>query len=95
MEVLILVIFVAGYVAIAFEHSLMVSKAATALLTGVGTWTVYVVSQTNPESALHLLEPQVAEIAQILFFLIGAMTIVELIDIHGRSEEHTSELQSQ
>ncbi len=83
MELLILIIFVAGYVAIAFEHSLMVSKAATALFTGVATWTVFIVGQTDPESALHFLEPQVAEIAQILFFLIGAMTIVELIDVHG------------
>lgn len=40
-------------------------------------------SQANPESTLHALELQVAEIAQILFFLIGAMTIVELIDVHG------------
>ncbi|MBK9451232.1 MAG: sodium:proton antiporter NhaD [Bacteroidetes bacterium] len=83
MEVAILIIFVAGYVAIAFEHSLMVSKAATALLTGVLAWTVYILSQSNPESTLHALEGQVAEIAQILFFLIGAMTIVELIDVHG------------
>lgn len=83
MEVLILVIFIAGYLAIAFEHSLMVSKAATALLTGVGTWTVYILTQADHESVLHTLEPQVAEIAQILFFLIGAMTIVELIDVHG------------
>jgi Na+/H+ antiporter NhaD/arsenite permease-like protein len=83
MDLLILIIFIAGYVAIAFEHSLMVSKAATALLTGVATWTVYIVGQADPESALHFLEPQVAEIAQILFFLIGAMTIVELIDVHG------------
>lgn len=83
MEILILVIFVLGYVAIAFEHSLMVGKAATALITGVGAWTVYILNQSNPESALHALEPQVSEIAQILFFLIGAMTIVELIDLHG------------
>jgi Na+/H+ antiporter NhaD/arsenite permease-like protein len=83
MEVAILVVFVAGYIAIAFEHSLMVSKAATALLTGVLTWTLFIFSQANPESTLHALELQVAEIAQILFFLIGAMTIVELIDVHG------------
>ncbi|MEY3444964.1 MAG: hypothetical protein RLZZ519_3245 [Bacteroidota bacterium] len=83
MEVAILVIFIAGYVAIAFEHSLMVSKAATALLTGVLTWTLFIFSESNPESTLHALEGQVAEIAQILFFLIGAMTIVELIDVHG------------
>lgn len=61
----------------------MVSKAATALLTGVATWTLFIVSQSHPEPTLHALEFQVAEIAQILFFLIGAMTIVELIDVHG------------
>jgi NhaD family Na+/H+ antiporter len=83
MEFLILIVFIAGYVAIAFEHSLMVSKAATALLMGVLCWTIHIVYSGNPELALHQLEPQIAEIAQILFFLIGAMTIVELIDVHG------------
>lgn len=83
MEWMILAVFVAGYIAIAFEHSLMVSKAATALLTGVGCWTIYFLGTGDHEHALLALEPQVAEIAQILFFLIGAMTIVELIDVHG------------
>lgn len=83
MEILILVVFIAGYIAIAFEHSLMVGKAGTALLMGVATWTIYSVTQADHAIALHALEPQVAEIAQILFFLIGAMTIVELIDVHG------------
>lgn len=83
MEILILTVFIAGYISIAFEHSLMVNKAASALITGVLCWTIYVFATGDAHHALHALEPQIAEIAQILFFLIGAMTIVELIDIHG------------
>jgi Na+/H+ antiporter NhaD/arsenite permease-like protein len=83
MEALILILFIAGYAAIAFENSILISKAAAALITGIGCWAIYFLHAGNPEASLHLLEPQVAEIAQILFFLIGAMTIVELVDIHG------------
>lgn len=83
MEILILVVFLVGYIAIAFEQSLMIGKAATALLMGVICWTIYVVGSPDTEGALAVLEPQVGEIAQIIFFLIGAMTIVELVDVHG------------
>jgi Na+/H+ antiporter NhaD/arsenite permease-like protein len=93
VSILILILFIAGYAAIAFENSILISKAAAALLTGIGCWTIYIIHSGNPEAALHLLEPQVAEIAQILFFLIGAMTIVELIDIHGGFDIFTRMLQ--
>lgn len=105
METLILVVFVLGYMAIAFEHPLKINKAASALLTGVICWTIYILAanelvpgldsyseflhhaepgDANPlHFVLHELGVHVDEIAQILFFLIGAMTIVELVDIHG------------
>ena len=46
---LMLVVFVLGYAAIAFEHQLKIDKAAAALVTGVVTWTLYV-----PVSYTHL-----------------------------------------
>ena len=51
MFYLILIIFICGYLAIAFEHPLKVDKAATALIIGVLTWTVYIL---NVESILNL-----------------------------------------
>ena len=94
MEALILVIFVLGYLAIAFEHPLKVNKAAAALITGILTWTVFILGQSDYHDTLHHLEGHVSEIAQILFFLIGAMTIVELIDIHGGFEVMTDRIKT-
>ena len=84
MVVLLLIVFIAGYLAIAFEHPLQLNKAASALITGVLCWTIYMVNtsgeaHTVTEELLHHL----GEIASILFFLLGAMTIVELIDTHN------------
>ena len=107
MTVVILFVFVFGYLAIAFEHALKINKAASALLIGVVCWTLYVLnletllsadlipawfaSQSQAENAtdvpLHFAIEgqhlhQTGEIASILFFLMGAMTIVELVDSH-------------
>jgi NhaD family Na+/H+ antiporter len=82
MEIAIVIIFVIGYLAIAFEHPIKINKAASALLTGVLCWTVYVFSQTDKELVSHTLLEHLGEISGILFFLLGAMTIVELIDAH-------------
>ena len=82
MSALILVIFVVGYIAIAFEHSIHINKAATALITGVLCWTVYIVSANDYHLVAEQLEKHLGELSGILFFLLGAMTIVELIDAH-------------
>jgi len=79
---LILFVFVLGYLAIAFEHPLRVNKAASALITGVLCWTIYFLQSDNTETANGELLHHLGEIASILFFLLGAMTIVELIDSH-------------
>lgn len=91
MYTLIALIFVIGYLAIALEHPLRINKAASALVTGVLIWMMIMVGQHElfpggdhgGHSAItaHLLE-SLGEIASILFFLMGAMTIVELIDAH-------------
>ncbi len=122
---LMVVVFVLGYVAIALEHNFKVDKAASALLIGALTWTIYVFGaesilnldfslsvneilkngvpildnlkaffqenrsyETLGETSIvnhfivHELEHHLIEISEILFFLLGAMTIVELIDAH-------------
>src|SRR5688572_8293139 len=81
MEATVIIIFVIGYLLIAFEHPIKVNKSATAILTGVLCWTVYAVSSEHPvEHITHQLSEHFGEISAILFFLLGAMTIVELVD---------------
>ena len=80
---IIIAFFVLGYLAIAFEHPLRLNKAASALITGVLCWTVYVLQSADPEAVSEKLVGHLGEISSILFFLMGAMTIVELIDSHG------------
>jgi NhaD family Na+/H+ antiporter len=78
----IIIVFVAGYVLVALEHSLRINKASVALLTGVLCWTLYVISAPDPHFVSEQLTAHIGEIAGILFFLMGAMTVVELIDAH-------------
>lgn len=110
IDVIIVFVFCLGYIAIAFEHKISVNKTASALLTGVLCWTLFVLSQPNdqvvtseaytdfvahsptdagsPEGVnfrafvVSELSHHLATISEILFFLLGAMTIVELIDAH-------------
>lgn len=139
MYILMVAVFIFGYLAIALEHNIRIDKAATALVTGVLLWSIFVmkgeeVLKVEPTQTLtefvspghvesienkdlkkyivketydlqtekvqefkesnhsvpetinhfitHSLQHHLIEIAEILFFLIGAMTIVELIDAH-------------
>jgi Na+/H+ antiporter NhaD/arsenite permease-like protein len=89
---LILFIFIAGYIAIAFEQSLKVNKAASALITGVLCWTIYILHSNDVHAVSEQLVDGFGEIASILFFLLGAMTIVELIDSHHGFEIITQKI---
>lgn len=82
MAGLIILVFFIGYVAIALEYPLMINKAASALITGVLCWTILILFSKNPQSVTDSLSFHLGELSQILFFLMGAMTIVELIDAH-------------
>ena len=116
MEVIIILVFVVGYMAIALEHPIKVNKTASALLTGVLCWTLFVIGspldgvlqskeftgfieslkfELTPESLASLsivdqyhefvassLGHHLSSISSILFFLLGAMTIVELVDAY-------------
>jgi Na+/H+ antiporter NhaD/arsenite permease-like protein len=82
MVLLISIIFIVGYLAIAFEHYIKINKAALAILTGVLCWTAYALLSPDINSVAHQLTEYLGEVSGILFFLLGAMTIVELIDAH-------------
>jgi Na+/H+ antiporter NhaD/arsenite permease-like protein len=98
-----IIVFIAGYAAIALEHPLRVNKSATALLLAVLMWLLFITGgeqvlvntssyheflRDHPGSGFpvwvshHALLLHLGEISEILFFLLGAMTIVELIDSH-------------
>ncbi|MBO7440205.1 MAG: sodium:proton antiporter NhaD [Bacteroidales bacterium] len=114
MFVLMIIVFVIGYICIAFEHKLKIDKAATALMLGALMWMLFVMgkdailNRTNPENAAwkahceanaisdpHDEEAQnkyiikeeslnhLGETSETLFFLLGAMTIVAIIDKHN------------
>lgn len=110
MIVLMVVLFVLGYAAIAMEHKIKINKAASALILSALLWVIYMFAaphliSLSPDfremyasqlrnggdvtslvydyvSGVQMIE-SVGDIAEILFFLMGAMTIVELIDAHG------------
>ena len=83
MSALIIAIFILGYIAIALEHAIYLNKAASALITGVLCWVVYMFHASSASVANEELLHHLGDIASILFFLLGAMTIVELIDGHN------------
>lgn len=80
---LLIAVFVIGYIAIALEHSIHLNKAASALITGVLCWTIYILQSHSSEEVTEQLLHHLGEIASIVFFLLGAMTIVELIDSYN------------
>lgn len=80
---LLILIFVIAYVAIALEHPLRINKSASALLGAGLLWTIYAVLTPNPSLVSHELSETLNSTAQIVFFLMGAMTIVEVIDAHN------------
>ena len=81
MNSLLLLVFALGYLAIVLEHPLGISKTASALLTGILCWTLLALGSHSGE-ILPELSHHLAEISEVLFFLLGAMTIVEIIDSH-------------
>ncbi len=81
MITLIILLFVFGYTAIAFEHPLKINKTGSALIMGILIWTVYRLGVPSIDVAGELAH-HLSGIAEILFFLMGAMTIVEVVDAH-------------
>ena len=79
---LMIIIFILGYLAIALEHPLKIDKAASALIIGGLGWGLFAFSGVDHHHMNEHLSHHLVDIGEILFFLLGAMTIVELIDAH-------------
>lgn len=94
MGLAIILIFIIGYLAIAFEHKLNINKAAIALVTAVVCWSVYILSSPDKELVNHQLLESLGEVSGILFFLLGAMVIVELVDAHDGFQIITDRIQT-
>lgn len=90
----LVVIFVITYLAITLEHPIKINKSATALLGAGLLWTVYALGNGNALLIEHQLNESVTSTAEIVFFLIGAMTIVEVIDAHNGFEVITSRIKT-
>ena len=94
MLVAIIFIFVLCYAAIALEHPLKINKSASALVGAGLLWTVYALAAGDPASISEQLGESLTETAQIVFFLMGAMTIVEVVDAHHGFDVITSRIRT-
>ena len=98
LTILIVVAFVLGYACIATESLLKVNKAAIALLMFVACWTLYMFDPMQYLTAIHgytgdlsgmaaavtsIIQEHLGDTSTTLFFLMGAMTIVEIVDQNG------------
>lgn len=80
---ILLLVAILGYLFVIFESPIRINKTITAILTGAMCWIVIAIF--NPGNAPMISEKLVTyfgEISGLLIFLLGAMTIVELIDLH-------------
>ena len=83
MTTVITILFIIGYCLIIFERALKINKAGMALLTGVACWTAFIVYSPDKNEVKQQLIERMGDFSGILFFLMGAMAIVELIDAHN------------
>ena len=90
----LILVFVLAYTAIALEHPLKVNKSATALLGAGLMWTLYALNQDSPQTLNAELGESLMGTAQIVFFLMGAMAIVEVVDAHNGFEVITSRIRT-
>lgn len=79
----IIVVFIVGYLLIALESVLEINKAVPALLMCVACWTLYACGGFGGEETSEQLLKHLGDTCEILFFLMGAMTIVEIVDANG------------
>ena len=91
MNALLVATFVIAYAAIALEHQLKINKSASALIGAGLLWTLY--ASFTGEATSHLNE-SLSAIAQIAFFLMGAMAIVEVVDAHDGFDLITAKIQT-
>ena len=90
----LVVIFILAYAAIAFEHPIKVNKSASALVGAGLLWTIYAVNAGDVQLVGDHLSESLISTAQIVFFLMGAMAIVEVVDAHNGFEVITSRIKT-
>ncbi|MFM2015450.1 MAG: hypothetical protein RIQ51_940, partial [Bacteroidota bacterium] len=94
MIILLLITFISGYFLITLEHAIHINKAAIALITAVVCWTILVLNPASKDASLESIGHHLSSIAEIVFFLLGAMTIVELIDAHDGFQNITEKIKN-
>jgi NhaD family Na+/H+ antiporter len=94
MLIALSIVFILAYAAIALEHPIDINKSASALIGAGVLWTIYALNVGDHALLSHQLNETVAATAQVVFFLIGAMTIVEVIDAHHGFEVITSRIRT-
>ncbi|MSP34801.1 MAG: sodium:proton antiporter [Limnohabitans sp.] len=94
MNTLLIAVFVMTYAAIAFEHPIKINKSATALIGAGLLWTIYAISGPEAKVVETAMGESLISTAQIVFFLIGAMTIVEVVAAHNGFEVITSRIRT-
>lgn len=90
----LVLVFVAAYAAIALEHPLKVNKSASALIGAGLLWTIYATVSADHARVGAELGESLMGTAQIVFFLMGAMTIVEVVDAHDGFEVITERIRT-
>ncbi len=90
----IAIIFVLSYLAIALEHPLKINKSASALMGAGWLWTIYALASGDINQVDADLNRSLMGTAQIVFFLMGAMTIVEVVDAHEGFQAITSRIRT-
>ena len=94
MILLIVCVFILGYIAITLEHAIHINKAASALVTAVVCWTIVILNTSETDAVATSLAHHLSETSEIIFFLLGAMTIVELIDAHDGFQYITDKIKT-
>ncbi len=90
----LVVVFVLAYAAIAFEHPLKINKSASALVGAGLLWTIYALNTGDAHLVSEHLSESLISTAQIVFFLMGAMAIVEVVDAHNGFDVITSRIKT-
>lgn len=94
MQTALTAIFVIVYAFIALEHPTRINKSASALVGAGLLWTIYAVTIGSADQIAEELGESLTGAAQIVFFLMGAMTVVEVIDAHNGFEIITKRIRT-
>lgn len=79
----LVITFAVGYTLITFEHIAKINKATIALLTAVICWSIVFITNKGEINQLGPFCEELANISQVVFFLLGALAVVEIISVHN------------